>query len=433
MLTLRNVGKAYKNFAKELIRLYDWLAFGKKQRYTNNWVLRDISFEVSQGEAIGIMGVNGAGKSTLLRLIAGIAKPTLGSISVVGSVAALLELGNIFDSRFTGRQNAMMAGQLLGISSREMKSLLPEIEVFAELGEYIDQPLRVYSTGMVMRLAFSVATARRPDIFLVDEALAVGDSYFQAKCFARIKQFRREGTTLLLVTHNPEELVKHCERAILLKNGRIFMDGSSRDVSNAYLNELQSKSSTTLISRPQSLNSDSTESDNFFDKTEVNHNLFTSRPGYRKEEVRWGTREAEIVDYLLVSDGVEYPAYIESGAIANFYIKVLFKSDIADVVPGLLIKTLEGVFVYGTNSLISSNENRIFIGRATESEIFCFTIPMRLKEGHYLISFGVGEGKNYRDELAALDRRYDSIMVHIKGGSEFSGIVDLGAGFSRFQ
>ena len=196
-----NVGKAYKTYPSQWARLAEWVIPNSKPRHTLKWVLRDINFSLQPGEALGIVGMNGAGKSTLLKILTGTTKATTGNLSTTGRVAALLELGMGFHPDFSGRQNVYMAGQLLGLSMEELNSLMPAIEAFAEIGEYMDQPLRTYSSGMQMRLAFSVATARRPDVLIVDEALSVGDSYFQHKSFDRIRQFRMEGTTLLIVSH----------------------------------------------------------------------------------------------------------------------------------------------------------------------------------------------------------------------------------------
>src|SRR5205085_1659835 len=205
-------------------RLAEWMIPGRP-RHKLKWVLRDVSFSVKPGEAVGLIGINGAGKSTLLKLITGTTQPTTGGVHMEGRVAALLELGMGFHPDFTGRQNVFMAGQLLGMTVDEIARLMPEIEAFAEIGDYMDQPVRVYSSGMQMRVAFSVATARRPDILIVDEALSVGDAYFQHKSFARIRSFREMGTTLLFVSHDKSAIQALCDEAILLHGGRIAIQG----------------------------------------------------------------------------------------------------------------------------------------------------------------------------------------------------------------
>jgi lipopolysaccharide transport system ATP-binding protein len=233
-ISVTGVGKAYKQYPNRWSRLAEWtLPFaGKRAKLV--WVLQDVSFAVGRGEAVGIVGNNGAGKSTLLKLITGTTQPTTGHVSVTGAVAALLELGMGFHPEFTGRQNAIMAAQLIGLTVPEIQALMPRIEAFAEIGDYIDQPARIYSSGMLVRLAFSVATARRPEILIVDEALSVGDAYFQHKSFDRIRELRREGTTLLIVSHDKSAIQSICDRAILLDAGRVTKEGAPEEVMDFY-------------------------------------------------------------------------------------------------------------------------------------------------------------------------------------------------------
>lgn len=425
-ITVSHLGKAYKQYPTRWSRLAEWLDPRGKPRHHLHWVLRDINFTVQPGEAVGIIGINGAGKSTLLKLITGTTQPTTGSVQITGRVAALLELGMGFHPDFTGRQNVFMAGQLLGMDSGTIARLMPEIEAFAEIGEYIDQPVRVYSSGMQMRLAFSVATAIRPDILIVDEALSVGDAYFQAKCYQRINKFKEEGTTLLLVSHSPGDVVKHCERAIMLKHGRIEMDGSSRAVVNRYLDELFGKRKV----RQEELNA----IDDFSKQSMLSSSTdeFHTRPGYHAGEYRWGCGGAAIVDYLVVADGQRYPSRIESNAKTDFYFKVRFDDNFDNVVPGLLIKTLEGIFLYGTNSFISSEGRVNIAARAGDVKVFRFSLPLALNEGHYLVSFGISAG-DPQQELTPLDRRYDSVLLHVGRTQPFWGIVDLNASFTCLE
>ena len=397
-----------------------------RPRHALKWVLQDISFTVKPGESLGIMGVNGAGKSTLLKMVTGTTQPTTGTVSMTGRIAALLELGMGFHPDFSGRQNAFMAGQLLGYNIEEVARLMPEIEAFADIGEYIDQPVRVYSSGMQVRLAFSVATMVRPDILIVDEAGAVGDSYFQSKCFKRISDFRKQGTTLLLVSHAAGDIVKHCERAILLKDGRVAAEGSAREVSNKYLDALFGKRDKPKASEMNSAK------DSTAQLLQGGANIFDTRPGYRKEEHRWGHGGAAILDFLVKSEGVDYPSRIESGAMTEISFKVRFDRDFDSVVPGLLIKTLEGIFLYGTNSFVSSGGREELSALTGDIKVFKFALPMTLNEGHYLLSFGIASG-HPAQELLPLDRRYDSVLIHVGRLLQFWGITDLGAVFELYE
>lgn len=422
-ITVSNLGKAYKHYPNKWMRLKEWFSPSKKQFHQLTWVLQDINFTIQSGESIGIVGVNGAGKSTLLKMLTGTTIPTTGNVHIHGKVAALLELGLGFHPDFTGRQNVYMAGQLLGIETEQLTACMSEIESFAEIGGYIDHPVRTYSSGMQIRLAFSVATAIRPDILIVDEALSVGDAYFQAKCYQRINEFREQGTTLLLVSHSAGDVVKHCERAIMLKNGRIEMDGNSRDVTNCYLDELFGKSSVSK--KRESLGVSLIEHTL---STEFNDE-FNTRPGYRAEEYRWGNGDASILDYLVVSGGQEFPSHIDGNSEVHFYFKVHFSTDVENVVPGILIKTIEGIFLYGTNSFLATSGREVISAKVGDIRIFQFSMPLTLIEGNYLLSFGISSGDPL-NELIPLDRRYDAVLINIGKTQEFSGMVDLKATFS---
>ena len=233
-ITVANLGKAFKQYPNRWGRLAEWFLPGQRPRHNLKWVLQNINFTVRPGEAVGIVGLNGAGKSTLLKMITRTTRPTTGSVHIAGRVAALLELGIGFHPDFTGRQNAFMAGQLLGFSVEEISRQLPQIESFAEIGDYLDQPVRIYSSGMQMRLAFSVATMHRPDVLIVDEALSVGDAYFQHKSFERIRAFQKQGTTLLIVSHDKQAIQSICDRVLLLNAGRVEMEGAPEAVMDYY-------------------------------------------------------------------------------------------------------------------------------------------------------------------------------------------------------
>ncbi len=419
LLEVKNLGKAYKTYSSEFQRIASWFYLPSAPK-DEHWILQDINFTISPGEAIGIVGQNGAGKSTLLKMITGTLQPSVGTINVTGRIAAILELGMGFNPELTGRANVQHAAGLMGFSSTQISVVMAEIEEFAEIGEYFDEPVRTYSSGMQMRVGFAVATAFRPDILIVDEALSVGDAYFQAKCYQRIAQFKEKGTSLVLVSHSPGDIVKHCERAIMLKNGRIEMDGASRDVTNRYLDELFGKRTATKSSGAATtkitLSTDSNDS-------------FHTRFGYHSKEYRWGQGGATILDYVISSDGASYPTQIKSGDQVDLYFKVLFTEDHESVVPGILIKTLEGIFLYGTNSFMLEPTSEPISAVRNEIRHFKFSLPLSLYEGHYLLSFGISSG-NLGETLVPLDRRYDSVLLQVSGSHSFSGMVDLQSNFT---
>lgn len=323
-ITVTNLGKAYKQYPTRWSRLAEWTLPGHRPRHQLKWVLRDINFTVNPGEAVGIIGINGAGKSTLLKMITGNTQPTTGSVQISGRVAALLELGMGFHPDFTGRQNVLMAGQLRGYRPEEIVELMPEIEAFAEIGDYIDQPVRVYSSGMQMRLAFSVATAHRPDVLIVDEALSVGDAYFQHKSFARIRQFSKQGTTLLIVSHDKQAIQSICNQAILLNGGRVAIQGAPEvvmDYYNAMLSDSQKKQSITQIMQENG-----------------------------KIQTLSGTGEANIKEVLLLNEKGERVEVVNVGQPLRLRIVAMATVDIPSLVVGFMIKNRLGQSVFGTNT-----------------------------------------------------------------------------------
>ena len=359
-IVVTNLGKAYKQYPTRWSRLGEWLLPFRGLRHKLKWVLQEVSFQVAPGEAVGLIGINGAGKSTLLKLITGTTQPTTGSVTMTGTVAALLELGMGFHPDFTGRQNVVMAGQLLGMTVEEIARLMPEIEEFAGIGDYIDQPVRVYSSGMQMRLAFSVATARRPDILIVDEALSVGDAYFQHKSFDRIRQFGKLGTTLLLVSHDKQAIQSVCDRAILLDSGRLAKEGAPEEIMDYY---------NALIAEREN-------------ETVRLHELEDG-----KVQTSSGTGEATVTDIALLDQAGERVEVIDVGSDVTLLVKVLARAPIPRMVLGYMIKDRLGQPMYGTNTHLKDMPLDA-IG-AGEEVVFRFRFPMNLGAGSYSVATAI--------------------------------------------
>lgn len=421
LVNVEGVSKSYRSYASQWNRFAGW--FGGSGGYTDHWVLRDVSFKVNHGESIGILGRNGAGKSTLLKMIVGTLEPTEGSIQVNGRITAILELGMGFNQEFTARDNVLHACGLMGYSREAILAAMPDIEEFADIGEYFDQPMRSYSSGMQMRVAFAAATAFRPDLLIIDEALSVGDLSFQAKCFERIAQLKATGTSLLYVSHAVTEVAKHCQRCVYIRDHRVAMDGPARDVANAYLDDLFGASrAKSKVTKQLSMSVESSFSDDFADQ-------FHERPFYRAEEYRWGEGGARILDYRLVCGGQEFPPLMESGDMCAISFKVAFDREVDRPVFGLLIKSHDGVFLYGTNSRLSESDEKANPGGAGSSVVVNFEFPWQFNSGAHLISVGVSEERG-ESELVPLDRRYDAVLVQTTNHRTGSGIIDLGARFS---
>lgn len=358
-ITVSNLGKAYKTYPTRLSRLAEWMLPAGGPRHTLKWVLRDVSFTVSPGEAVGLIGINGAGKSTLLKLITGTTQPTTGNVWMDGSVAALLELGMGFHPDFTGRQNAYMAGQLLGMTVGQIDELMPQIEAFADIGDYMDQPVRVYSSGMQMRVAFSVATARRPDILIVDEALSVGDAYFQHKSFDRIRQFRKEGTTLLLVSHDKQAIQSVCDRAILLDGGRLAREGSPEEIMDYYNAMIAERENDTVR------------------QAEV----------AGKVQIVSGTGEATVTDIALLDERGERVEVVDVGSPVTLAVRVKANAPIPRMVLGYMIKDRLGQTMYGTNTHLK--QLPLDDVAAGEEVLYRFTFPMNLGPGSYSVATAI--------------------------------------------
>jgi len=359
-ITVAKLGKAYRQYPTRWSRLAEWVLPGQRPRHRLKWVLRDVSFQVAPGEAVGLVGVNGAGKSTLLKLLAGTTVPTTGSAWTQGRVAALLELGMGFHPDFTGRQNVVMAGQLLGLQLREIGQLMPQIEEFAGIGDYMDQPVRVYSSGMQMRVAFSVATARRPDILIVDEALSVGDAFFQHKSFDRIRQFRKQGTTLLLVSHDKQAIQAVCDRAILLDGGRLAREGRPEQIMDYYNALIAERENDTV-------------------------RLAESRDG--KVQTISGTGEATVADIALRdADGARVEV-VDVGAPVTLELRVKARAPIPRMVVGYMIKDRLGQPMYGTNTHLK--EQALEHVAAGEEVVYRFAFPMNLGPGSYSVATAI--------------------------------------------
>jgi lipopolysaccharide transport system ATP-binding protein len=429
LLRVDGIAKAYDDYRSEWRRLAAAFGLGGEPD-ARHWVLRDIDFELQAGESVGIVGPNGAGKSTLLKIITGTVQPSRGSVRFDGAcrVAAILELGLGFLPEFTGRENARHTAELMGIGPAEIDAALPGIEAFADIGDYFDAPVRTYSTGMQTRVAFATATAFRPDLLIVDEALSVGDAYFQAKCFERIAAYRRDGMALMLVTHAVSDITTHCDRALLLEGGRLRADGPPAAITNLYFDTLFGQGPAASEVRDDTPAATPTGGENFWAGAEER---FASRPGYRKEEHRWGKGGATILDFHVSAMGQSYPAEIDSGVVVEFAFKVRFDSTAGPIVPGILLKTIEGHILFGSNSYVAAGGTGQPISAVNgEVRIFTFRMPLSLNEGSYLLSFGVSLG-DPAVALEPMERRYDAVIFQVRRRVPLWGLVDLGAHFEE--
>ena len=322
ILKIVNISKTYRVYRSELQRVASWFGVPVRPR-EEQWVLKHVNFTVSPGEAVGIVGQNGAGKSTLLKVIAGTLKPTSGDVVVGGNISAILELGMGFHPDLTGRQNVYHAAGLMGYAREQIDQVIDQVRAFAEIGDYFDQPVRTYSSGMQMRVAFSVATMYRPEILIVDEALSVGDTYFQHKSFERIRQFQQEGTTLLLVSHDRAAIQAICSRALLLDRGQLIKDGNPEEVMDFY---------NALIADQENRSIDQ-----------------KALPDGKVQTVS-GTGEAVIEKVLLADQQGNPLEFVGVGQEVVLTLRVRAVADLPELVVGFMIRDRLGMDVFGTNS-----------------------------------------------------------------------------------
>lgn len=430
VLEISGLTKSYAEWGSEWLRFASWLGVPTSPRSAKT-VLEGVDLKVGRGESIGIVGRNGAGKSTLLKIITGTLAPSSGSVGVYGSVASILELGMGFQPELTGRENAYQISGLMGHGRVEVDSVIDGISRFADIGDAFDHPVRTYSSGMQARVAFAIATAFRPDLLIVDEALAVGDALFQVKCYERIRNYREQGMSVLLVSHSVADIVRNCDRAILLSDGRVRLDGHPRDVTNIYLEEMFGSRRVS----PSSPESDGMAHHAGTGSTELASMLngkYEDRPGYRADEHRWGNGLAEITDYRISAAGYDYPAILECGSIVKVAYRCLFRRSFHNVVPGIMIRAVDGVFIYGTNSLILNSGWQGISVEEGDVRVFEFTFALPLNSGDYLLSLGVASGEAM-ESLEPLDRRYDSIVLSSTRSVPFTGLVDLDAELMVYQ
>ncbi|HWF88535.1 MAG TPA: ABC transporter ATP-binding protein [Pyrinomonadaceae bacterium] len=361
---VESVSKQYRIYDRPADRLKETLTRGRWKAHREFWALKDISFKVEAGTTTGIVGPNGSGKSTLLQIITGTLEPTHGSVSIEGRVAALLELGAGFNPEFTGIENIFMNASLMGFSGAETENLLPEIASFAEIGDFIYQPLKTYSSGMYIRLAFAAAIAVAPQILIIDEALAVGDAVFQHRCMRRIKEMQENGTTILFVSHDPGAVRALCNRAILLNHGEKIAEGSPPDVLNRY--------QKIIMARQQQYEATAKPTER------AANELFERKVAPLSYVYRHGDRSAEVLQVELLDGALRPIELVETGEPLLVRIVYVAHADLDDVVCGFLIRNRHGIHVYGTNTEIQEVPfERVKRGELTEVtfEFNCWLAP----------------------------------------------------------
>jgi teichoic acid transport system ATP-binding protein len=409
-IKIENVSKIYKLYNRPSERLVDALGLARKGRFKEHKALNQVSFEVKKGETVGIIGTNGSGKSTILKIITGVLSPTSGSVEIDGRISALLELGAGFNMEYTGIENVYLNGMMMGFTREEMDERMDDILKFADIGEFVNQPCKTYSSGMFVRLAFAVSINIDPEILIVDEALSVGDVFFQAKCYKKFEDFKAQGKTIIFVSHDISSVAKYCDRVILLNKGDKLSEGNPKDTINLYKKVLLNQSQNITSGQVLSVSMGETKERLWKSNYELNPNVN-----------EYGTGEAEIIDFALVDEYGSYTSCIQKGTSFTIKSKVRFQTDIQDPIFTYTFKTVQGTAVTGTNTMYE----KVGVGLAKAGEIYVATFQqnMDLQGGEYLLSISctgyVG------GEFRAYHRLYDVVGVTVISDKNTVGFYDM--------
>ena len=423
-ISVKNLSKSYKMYPSPTERMKELLhPFGKKY-HRDFWALRDISFELEQGGSFGIIGRNGSGKSTLLQVICGILQPTEGGVSVDGRISALLELGAGFNKEFTGRENVFFQGAIMGITKEEMEERFDDIANFADIGHFIEQPAKTYSSGMYVRLAFAVAINVDPDILIVDEALAVGDAMFQRRCYKKIDDLKEKGVTLLFVSHASQTVITLCDRALLLNKGKAVDIGKSKEVVNTYT-QLLADEEEEYLKKLKGVRKEI----KVISQVEKDDRLET--PGDSKKgvkEFRVGSGDAEIVEVKILNGSGESVTILEKGEDYTIRFVGVFKKDTEKSHAGMAITTLTGIILTGARAISLDPMRK---GDVLTSD---FNFKVLLNPDTYALNVGFAEyTSTHRRDMDAR-RGVMTFRVYEKSkkriGDSPIGIVDMGFSIS---
>ncbi|MDW7772672.1 MAG: ABC transporter ATP-binding protein [Desulfobulbaceae bacterium] len=414
VIDFQQVTKTYRLYSSPVDRVKEAFHPLKRVYHHDFDALKNISFTISKGETVGIAGRNGSGKSTLLQLACSILQPTSGRVVVDGRISALLELGAGFNPEFTGRQNVYLNGAILGLRREEIDNCFADIAEFAGIGDFIDQPVKMYSSGMYVRLAFAVAINVNPDILMVDEALAVGDAAFQAKCFAKFREFQERGVTIIFVTHAIDLITKYCSRALLLDQGSLLESGGPKEVVDAY-NRLLVGSSTRREKAPAGPVPPAVSGG--ASPREKWQGLFTLNP----HENRYGDGRAEIIEGGFFDRDGQAVQTLFKGETCEIRMRILFRDTVEEPILAYTIKDIKGFDITGTNTWFQNIATGTF--RRGDLVEIVFSQVLLLNAGSYLISFGCAghEKGNY----VVYDRRYDYLGFDVVSETRSVGFFDL--------
>ena len=429
----KQITKVYKLYDKSSDRLKEALGLSRKKLHKEHYALRGVDLSIYKGETVGIIGTNGSGKSTILKIITGVLNPTSGDLKVSGRISALLELGAGFNMEYNGIENIYLNGTMMGFSEKEIDERLQSILEFADIGDFVYQPCKTYSSGMFVRLAFAVAINIEPEILIVDEALSVGDVFFQAKCYHKFEEFKQMGKTILFVSHDLSSIAKYCDRVVLLNKGVKLGEGLPKEMIDTYkqvlVGQYQIPEEEDSLLQDEDINKLAAKSvdegkknagqDAKTEKTEDKPDAEVL--GINEKALEYGTKAGEIVEfYVTDKKGIKTSAIIK-GEECTLYLKVKFNNDVPAPIFAFTIKDKHGTDITGTNSMIE----KAFLEPVKKGDIkeITFTQRLDLQGGEYLLSLGVTGYEG--DTFQVYHRLYDVLNLTVVSEKNTVGYYDM--------
>lgn len=416
-----DVSKLYKLYDKPSDRLKESLGLTRKKLYKEHYALYNVSFDVKRGETVGIIGTNGSGKSTILKIITGVLNPSGGHVEIDGRISALLELGAGFNMEYTGIENIYLNGTMIGFSREEIDAKMQDILDFADIGDFVHQPVKTYSSGMFVRLAFAVAINIDPEILIVDEALSVGDVFFQAKCYKKFEDFKKMGKTILFVSHDLGSISKYCDRVVLLNRGKKLAEGTPKEMVSMYKRIMVNQDKAEEIAAHQMDMSSLEEDDEKEIKEAACEGQWKKHYNLNPDVDEYGNGAAEIEDFAIIDENGNYTNAIVKGTRFRLKSKVKFKQDIHDPIFTYTFKNIQGVAITGTNTMYEKKD--VPLAKEGETYVATFEQDMFLQGGEYLLSMSC---TGYRDgEFQVYHRLYDVCNVTVVSDKNTVGFYDM--------
>ena len=421
VIDIQHVSKIYKLYDKPIDRLKDALGFAKGTQFFEHHALSDVSISVKKGETVGIIGTNGAGKSTLLKIITGVLSPTEGQVNIDGRISALLELGAGFNMDYTGIENVYLNGTMNGFTKEEVDERLNDILEFADIGEFVNQPVKTYSSGMFVRLAFAVAINIEPEILIVDEALSVGDVFFQAKCYKKFEDFKKDGKTILFVSHDLSSISKYCDRVVLLNKGKVFSVGKPKEIVDLYKKLLVNQIDDDGMQKRVESGIDEQTDDKADVGKRTTGELWKASMVSNPALIEYGKKEAEIIDYALFDENGQITNLIEKGTECTVKFIIRANTVVKNPIFAFTIKDIKGTEITGTNTMYE--EQDIEYMEEGRELMVSFRQRIDLQGGEYLIALGVTGFKD--GGFYVYHRLYDVFSITVVSSKDTVGFYDM--------